>query len=63
MKYKNYSLKKAADEIINKRLKEQQALGGVIGIDKFGNIVSIFNTQGMFRGSKVSNEETLIEFY
>ena len=57
MEYKNYSLKKAADEMIHKRLKPGD--GGLIAVDKDGNYTTPFNTEGMFRG--VANSEGLFE--
>lgn len=63
VEYKNISIKNAADLVINKKLKEQNALGGVIGIDRFGNIVMTFNTEGMFRGYIRSNEEPVAKIY
>ena len=53
MEYKNYSLKDAADEMINKRLKPGD--GGLISVDKDGNYTTPFNTEGMFRGIANSN--------
>ncbi|MEO8399898.1 MAG: isoaspartyl peptidase/L-asparaginase [Ignavibacteriaceae bacterium] len=53
MEYKNLSLKDAANEIINKRLKPGD--GGIIAVDKNGNYVMEFNTTGMFRGEADSN--------
>ncbi len=50
MEYKGLSLREAADEVINKKLKEMGGSGGVIGLDKNGNITMTFNTNGMFRG-------------
>ncbi|HVO73633.1 MAG TPA: isoaspartyl peptidase/L-asparaginase [Ignavibacteriaceae bacterium] len=57
MKYKNYSLQEAADEMINKRLKPGD--GGIIAVDKEGNYVMTFNTIGMFRGA--ANSEGVFE--
>ncbi len=57
MEYKNYSLKKAADEMIHKRL--QTGDGGLIAVDKDGNYVMSFNTEGMFRG--VANSDGTFE--
>jgi len=48
MKYKNYSLNDAAEEMIHKKITRGD--GGLIAVDKDGNYVIIFNTQGMFRG-------------
>jgi beta-aspartyl-peptidase (threonine type) len=50
MEYKGYSLEKAADEIVMNKLKPAGGEGGLIGIDKKGNIVMPFNTSGMYRG-------------
>jgi len=53
MKYKGYSLKKAANEIIHKILQPND--GGIIAVDKNGNYVMEFNTLGMFRGVATSS--------
>ncbi|MFW5758283.1 MAG: isoaspartyl peptidase/L-asparaginase family protein [Bacteroidota bacterium] len=50
VKYNNQTLEESAEEVINKILAEQQANGGIIAIDKEGNIVMKFNTPTMFRG-------------
>lgn len=50
MEYKGYPLEKAADEIIMLKLKPLGGEGGLIGLDKQGNIVMPFNTSGMYRG-------------
>ena len=50
MKYKGESLAEAADEIIQHRLPEMGGDGGIIAMDKHGNISLSFNTQGMNRG-------------
>lgn len=49
MKYKNMSLKNAAADALNK-LKQLGGLGGVIALDKQGNMTMPFNTEGMYRG-------------
>lgn len=63
MEYKKLNIKEAADFVINNKLKKQKALGGVIGLDKFGNIVMTFNTQGMFRGYRTSGNEAVVKLY
>ncbi len=50
MRYKNMSLKEAAETVIKKKLVKAGGEGGIIGIDNIGNIVAVFNTKGMFRG-------------
>ncbi|MCX6150653.1 MAG: isoaspartyl peptidase/L-asparaginase [Ignavibacteriales bacterium] len=50
MEYSHSSLKDAAEEVINKKLVELGAKGGLIALDKNGNFVMPFNTEGMYRG-------------
>lgn len=49
MRYKNWSLQKAAEHVLNNRLTPGD--GGVIGIDHTGKIVWVFTTPGMFRAA------------
>lgn len=57
MAYKNMSLKDASDELINNRIGNDT--GGLIAVDKDGNIAMPFNTNGMLRGA--ANSEGLFE--
>jgi beta-aspartyl-peptidase (threonine type) len=50
MKYKNVSLIEAANEVVMIKLKKLGGTGGIIAVDKNGNIAMPFNTSGMFRG-------------
>ncbi len=50
MKYKGMSLEDAANEVVNNKLKAMGGDGGVIALDKQGNITMPFNTSGMYRG-------------
>jgi L-asparaginase / beta-aspartyl-peptidase len=50
MLYKGQTLEEAATDVIQVSLKEQGANGGIIAIDKDGNVVMEFNTTAMFRG-------------
>ncbi|GAB4170788.1 MAG: isoaspartyl peptidase/L-asparaginase [Calditrichia bacterium] len=50
MMYQHLFLREAADQIIHRTLKPIKADGGIIGVDKNGNITMTFNTPGMFRG-------------
>jgi len=49
MEYKNYSVDEAAKEIIHKKQPELGGTGGIIAMDKNGNVSMEFNTPGMFR--------------
>jgi beta-aspartyl-peptidase (threonine type) len=50
MDYKKMPLKKAADEVVMKKLVERGGEGGVIAVDRNGNIAMPFNSAGMYRG-------------
>jgi L-asparaginase / beta-aspartyl-peptidase len=50
MKYKGYSLQKASEEVVNKKLVEIGGEGGIVAVDKNGNISMPFNSAGMYRG-------------
>jgi beta-aspartyl-peptidase (threonine type) len=50
MEYKGLSVQKAAAEVIVNRLKPAGGEGGIIAVDKDGNIAMVFNTPGMYRG-------------
>lgn len=63
IEYKGLSIEEASEFVINKKLKGQGALGGVIGLDKYGNITMSFNTQGMFRGYRVSGKKSKVSLY
>jgi len=63
MEYKNYLLKEAADEVIQKRMLDLGGDGGLIAIDANGTIAMPFNTEGMYRGFKTSSGEEAIAIY
>lgn len=50
MEYGGVSLEDAADSVIMKKLPQLGGDGGVIGLDRRGNISMTFNTEGMYRG-------------
>lgn len=50
MAYSEKTLENAAGEIIYKVLKEAGGGGGLIAVDKQGNVTLPFNTPGMYRG-------------
>ncbi|HDZ40916.1 MAG TPA: isoaspartyl peptidase/L-asparaginase [Bacteroidetes bacterium] len=50
MEYGHMSLKDAAETVINGKLLKAGGTGGIIAMDKYGNIAMPFNTEGMFRG-------------
>ncbi len=62
IEYNKKSIKNAAKNTL-KKVKELGGSGGVIGIDKNLNIIMDFNTEGMYRGYKKYNEDSVIEIY
>lgn len=63
MDYKEMSLDKAVNEVVQRKLKLMKAEGGVIAIDSDGHIVMSFNTEGMFRGARDSAGRREIAIY
>lgn len=53
MEYGGLTLREAAERVIHEKLDEGD--GGIIAVDRFGNIVLEFSTPGMFRGAADSD--------
>jgi len=63
IKYKGLSLAKAANEVVMIKLKKLGGIGGIIAVDKNGNIAMPFNTSGMFRGFVKSDGEINVAMF
>tara|TARA_R110002012_G_scaffold322083_1_gene554910 strand:+ start:90610 stop:91695 length:1086 start_codon:yes stop_codon:yes gene_type:complete len=63
MDYKGLSLQEAAREVIQKKVPELGGDGGIIAVDKYGNLVMEFNTAGMYRASMNDTGELTIGIY
>lgn len=63
MAYKNISLKEASQIVIQEKLKDLGGTGGIVAVDKNGNMVMEFNTAGMYRASINDKEEMVIGIY
>jgi beta-aspartyl-peptidase (threonine type) len=63
IKYAGKSIYTAADTIVYKELSDLGALGGLIALDRFGNIAMPFNTDGMYRGFIYSNGKRGVSIY
>ena len=50
VEYQKLSLQDAANEVVMKKLVEKGGDGGIIALDKNGNISMTFNSAGMYRG-------------
>ena len=62
MNYSSLSVEKAAREVIDK-LSQRGGRGGLIAMDKNGNIAMPFNTEGMYRGYYLNESEPIIKIY
>jgi len=63
MEYKEISLKEATKTVIQDKLTRLGGTGGVIAIDKNGNISMEFNTPGMYRAHMNSEGRLNIAIY
>ena len=62
MEYRALPVQQAADLVMNK-VKTLGGDGGVIAIDKFGNIGVSFNSEGMYRAYIDQNGKPVVEIY
>jgi beta-aspartyl-peptidase (threonine type) len=63
MEYKDFSLSRAANEMILKKLPELGGDGGLIAVDHLGNVALPFSTAGMYRGYVKNNGKMIVEIY
>ena len=63
MEYKGLSLKDAANEVVMNKLVKMGGEGGLIAIDKQGNVAMPFNSEGMYRGYIKSDGTVVVEIY
>ncbi|MFC4656496.1 isoaspartyl peptidase/L-asparaginase family protein [Rheinheimera marina] len=63
VKYQGISAAKAADQVIQQELAKVGGTGGVILIDRKGNVSWSFNTEGMYRARKVQGTEAVTEIF
>lgn len=63
VEYKGLSLKEACDYVVMDKLVKIQGEGGLIAIDRKGNIELSFNSEGMYRAKKSNDTEIYIGIY
>lgn len=63
MEYKGLSLRDASELVVNDKLVKAGGSGGVICVDKFGNISMPFNSPGMFRGFATADGKNGVFIY
>ena len=62
MIYRSLTIKDASDQVIDK-LSVSGGKGGLIAMDRNGNIAMSFNTEGMYRGYRINGSESVIKIY
>lgn len=63
MLYQNVSLEQASNTVLFDVLNSERGEGGVIAVDKQGNIAMPFNSAGMYRASIDVNGKLTVEIY
>jgi beta-aspartyl-peptidase (threonine type) len=63
MEYKGLSLKEACDVVVMDKLVKLGGEGGLIAVDRDGNVELPFNSEGMYRGKVSSGEELFTAIY
>ncbi|MFL6604634.1 MAG: isoaspartyl peptidase/L-asparaginase family protein [Steroidobacteraceae bacterium] len=63
VQYKQLSLEDAAKEVVQVKLKRAGGDGGIIAIDRTGQITLEFNCEGMFRGARDSRGRREVAIY
>jgi len=63
IEHKGYSLEQATEEVIQQRVLELGGDGGLIAVNRDGDVSLSFNTEGMYRGYKKSDGSENILIY
>jgi beta-aspartyl-peptidase (threonine type) len=63
MEYKNSTLKDATKDVIQNKLTPLGGTGGVVALDKNGNMSFEFNTAGMYRASMDQKGNLVVKIY
>ncbi|MEM6639118.1 MAG: isoaspartyl peptidase/L-asparaginase [Pseudomonadota bacterium] len=63
VRYRNERLVDAADAVVLEQLRDVGGSGGVIAIDRRGNMAMPFNTEGMYRASRRVGEPPVVGIY
>lgn len=61
--YKGLSIKDAADEVIQKKLKQAGGEGGVITLDAKGRFTTSYNSEGLYRGYITRDGKVVVRLY
>ena len=63
MRYAGNSLEEAAEDVIHNQLKRVGGDGGIVAVDRKGNVAMEFNSEGMYRGFIRGDGDPTIAIY
>lgn len=63
MEYRAMPIQNAADMVIQQKLQKLGGDGGIIAMDKFGNMAISFNSEGMYRAYIGSDGKPVVEIF
>ncbi|HQY67725.1 MAG TPA: isoaspartyl peptidase/L-asparaginase [Pyrinomonadaceae bacterium] len=63
MEYRAMPIQNAADLVIKQKLQKLGGDGGIIAMDKFGNMAISFNSEGMYRAYIGADGKPVVEIY
>jgi L-asparaginase / beta-aspartyl-peptidase len=63
MEYKGLTLQQACDEVVMNKLVTFGGEGGLVAVNAAGEVALPFNSEGMYRASKVRQQETFVGIY
>lgn len=63
MDYAGMSLHQATEQVVMKKIAALKGSGGLIAVDRYGNIALPFNSEGMYRGYARTGEAPVVAIY
>jgi beta-aspartyl-peptidase (threonine type) len=63
MKYKGLAVNAAADDVINRQLKDAGGEGAAIALDKTGRFAAAYNSEGLYRGCITTDGTIRVRLY
>ena len=63
VEYKGLSIAEAARIVIHEKVAKLGGDGGIVGLDRFGNVAMEMNTEGMYRAHMNAQGEQTIKIY
>jgi L-asparaginase / beta-aspartyl-peptidase len=63
MKYKGLTLQEACEQTVNQTMREMGGEGGLVAVDRMGNVSLTFNSEGMYRAWITSKHEAQVSIY